>query len=941
MDTFKWLVPLLLIWPAIKLVQLLSIVRILRGLRFGEEPIERLDDAAVPGWFREATRALADELVALGFSVRFVSIRRSVLGPCFDEHGLVLVDGSGSISATVRMHASAAREGAAYVNFLTVLDDGRLLATASHRELQVAPLPSDIELELHTNAPAHALLERHRSRVDRASSAGRAPVAIDDETFLARERAFASLELERLRAAGMAEPAHATAPTANPALVLRWGAAFSFARKILASAVAETKAAKAAKAGKPPLDASASPPSPVPSLSEASRTEIELRHYRQLNALQDLRFSWLPKALLMIATLVLFVLALRWTFTPALGLVLVAALAFHEAGHLLGMRLFGFKDTQLLFLPFLGGVAVARDRLVLAPWKHLVILFLGPLPGIFVGVALLAWSGAPETPELVREAGFLVLIFNAFNLLPILPLDGGQIMDVALVSRFPRLRVLFLVFSGLGLVGVGFAASSVLLTLLGVFMLLRLPTEWKQAGVVKTLRRRLPPAPSEELVVRQLLPELRRVFAPALGAPQRLQSVRALEERIRRPRPGLGAVAFAVAGYVGTLVLALALAFVVNVRRGERQVAEARARAAEAGVLAVAGPVFDAVPDAENAALPLLELQALFADKWNPSLLSKEERERAGDLLADADARPAFAPPRDTDAAGSIAGLHGLRFAYVALAAEARERLRYDDPAGALRLVAHGLSALRHVRRLPDEWTRDHDRESREELWAVAEEALAQGAPLSESQLEAFVAATDEAALLEHAHSAILRSRIEDARWFEDTDSGEDVPPFFNALLRFFLRLSPGHFTAQAEHHDGTVALDRALREIRAGRWPEQKSPTETALPAASPDDDLLASVAWEIDQLADDIAAQRVVRAGLALRRQIAASAELPATAAEITAPWPLAPAENPRTREPVRLEARGRFLVLTLPRFAPFETFADGSAEHSWRVLPPNAER
>ena len=52
-----------------------------------------------------------------------------------------------------------------------------------------------------------------------------------------------------------------------------------------------------------------------------------------------------------------------------------------------------------------------------------------------MGVALLLWPVSPASTEFVREAGYLLLIFNAFNLLPILPLDGGQIMDVALVSR--------------------------------------------------------------------------------------------------------------------------------------------------------------------------------------------------------------------------------------------------------------------------------------------------------------------------------------------------------------------------------------------------------------------------------------------------------------------------------------------------------------------------
>ncbi len=936
MDALKWLLPALLFFPAIKLIQIISAVRILRGLRFGEEPIEKQEADDLPGWFREAATPLADQLAALGFTPRFVVLKRSLLGSVFDTHSWCFGDASGHTLAVLRLHASAAREGAAYVTFHTPLPNGRDLVTLGHRELEITAPPAEQEIELHAGLALPDLLARHRDRIEQSIAAGVAPQILSDDELLARDRTLLAAVHARLIASGRVCPAPAKGPELPATWMLTWRAALVTARSILRAARSEGQKAKMAPRAVAVI--------PQPPLTEETRTEIELRHYRQMLLLQDLRFSWMPKALFMVVTLAFFALALHWTFSPGMGLVLIAALTFHEAGHLLGMRLFGYKDTQLLFLPFLGGVAVGRDRLVLAPWKRLVILFLGPLPGIFAGIGILLWSGMPGVSAFWREAGILVLVFNAFNLLPILPLDGGQIMDVALVSRFPRLRVVFLLLSGLGLIGVGYASSSLLLQIVGGFMLFRLPSEWKQAAVVKTLRRELPPAADEDLVLRRLLSELRRVFAPAMGAVQRIQQARVLEERIRRPRPGFGTIAFAAAGYVLPPVLGMGLAFFINVQRGERLVSEARERVASAGLLESPTPAHAMIAAEQNAALPLIELDTLFLEKWSPANTSAEDRAQAIELFAKADARPSFAIPSGFESSGEPPGLQGVSFAYAALATEARERLRYRDYSGALGLAARGLSVLRHLRQSPGAWNCDYDREAREALWTVVEEALAQGAPLTEPQLAVFVAATDETALLTHAHAALLRSRIDSARWLGKSESGEETPRYLATLVRFSIRLSPGYFSRQVGYYDDTITLDRALRKIRDGLWSDTTSESADQRAAETEGDaeerEAWTQVGWELARLADDVAALRLARAGLALHRRLSETPNLPATAQELTAPWPMPPMEAPDTRDPITLSIRGGFAVLALPRSGPLLSMSESSAEHTWRVPLPKTD-
>src|SRR5690348_9012590 len=59
--------------------------------------------------------------------------------------------------------------------------------------------------------------------------------------------------------------------------------------------------------------------------------------------------------------------------------VLVAVVLFHEAGHALGMRWFGFRDVRMFFIPFFGAAVSGRPRGA-AAWKDAVVSLLGPLP---------------------------------------------------------------------------------------------------------------------------------------------------------------------------------------------------------------------------------------------------------------------------------------------------------------------------------------------------------------------------------------------------------------------------------------------------------------------------------------------------------------------------------------------------------------------------------
>jgi Zn-dependent protease len=116
--------------------------------------------------------------------------------------------------------------------------------------------------------------------------------------------------------------------------------------------------------------------------------------------------------------------SLIWGWKFAAGFV--ALLFVHEMGHVIQMRREGVKPSWMVFVPFLGaavgarslgGSALAEARIGLA----------GPILGSLATAALLPIASATGDDYWTALA-FVGFFLNLFNLLPIVPLDGGRAM---------------------------------------------------------------------------------------------------------------------------------------------------------------------------------------------------------------------------------------------------------------------------------------------------------------------------------------------------------------------------------------------------------------------------------------------------------------------------------------------------------------------------------
>ena len=104
----------------------------------------------------------------------------------------------------------------------------------------------------------------------------------------------------------------------------------------------------------------------------------------------------------------------------------VALLFVHEMGHYIQLRREGVTPGRMIFIPLLGAVVSARSFGGSALAEARVGLA-GPILGSIGALAVALWAIAADS-DMLRALAFTGFFLNLFNLLPVVPLDGGRAM---------------------------------------------------------------------------------------------------------------------------------------------------------------------------------------------------------------------------------------------------------------------------------------------------------------------------------------------------------------------------------------------------------------------------------------------------------------------------------------------------------------------------------
>jgi Zn-dependent protease len=194
--------------------------------------------------------------------------------------------------------------------------------------------------------------------------------------------------------------------------------------------------------------------------------------------------SWIKTILSIILFIATFMLVFNDQFTFIL--ILVICLFVHELGHFLMMKLFGYQNVKMIFVPLMGAFVQGKKRKY-SQFQSLLVVAAGPFPGMLIGTGfMLLFFNTHYDLLLVISIVFLAL--NLINLLPLDPLDGGQLFKFLLQKHSDLFLLIFAFISSLFLIAIGFFIENWYLMGFGFFMAFRVRNLQKNYFLRKILR---------------------------------------------------------------------------------------------------------------------------------------------------------------------------------------------------------------------------------------------------------------------------------------------------------------------------------------------------------------------------------------------------------------------------------------------------------------------
>lgn len=200
-----------------------------------------------------------------------------------------------------------------------------------------------------------------------------------------------------------------------------------------------------------------------------------------------------------ITSLALYLLIGYYFFSAnwMLVLILTGIVIFHEMGHFIAMKIYNYQELGIFFIPLLGAYASGTKREV-SQKQSAIILLAGPMPGIIVGILLYfitkdRYMDMPyQSFNLLRSTATLLIFLNVLNLLPIYPLDGGQLLNRLFLDDTNFIGKIFVVISALALgylvARLGMASPYFyVLLFFPVTMLMRLATDNKHDKLTREI----------------------------------------------------------------------------------------------------------------------------------------------------------------------------------------------------------------------------------------------------------------------------------------------------------------------------------------------------------------------------------------------------------------------------------------------------------------------
>jgi len=234
------------------------------------------------------------------------------------------------------------------------------------------------------------------------------------------------------------------------------------------------------------------------------------------------------------------------------ALTIIPILLVHELGHLAAMKAFGYRNVSIFFIPFFGALT-SGIRTDPSRSKDAIVSLSGPAVGIAVSI-LVAYVNKFHHSKILISFAIYGLTINLFNLLPILPFDGGKFWDSVLASRNHVLSIAFKALTVAALLAVGAKFEDWIFLLLAFSIGMQVREQWieRKASRLVTFRNRH----VEEITREQIRSALAAVEELTQDSDPQKRIARIVERTVRLcqnlsvPPAGAAFTAISILGYL-------------------------------------------------------------------------------------------------------------------------------------------------------------------------------------------------------------------------------------------------------------------------------------------------------------------------------------------------------------------------------------------------------
>lgn len=316
--------------------------------------------------------------------------------------------------------------------------------------------------------------------------------------------------------------------------------------------------------GAPPSQPATLGPGAIAGMAHDHGVDADVRAFAEQRALlRGAPASARRKWLVFLVTGLLFLLVGGWWMSWSLVAIVLAVVALHEGGHYLAMKLTGYSNLSVFFLPGLGGLAMG-EKPHATPFEKVLVYLAGPVPGIaLAGTAF--WASAAgywSAPAWLNEFLLVSLAINYLNLLPLVPLDGGRVMETLVFAHHPRLRFVFAALCCGLLFGLGMALDDMVLRVVAVAIALSLPSQWRRMQLDQAIARDSQSTLDEHQALTHIFTALQQVRFRTWSFAQRSAAATALLPELMGRRAHAGEAIFGMLVYGACLLGPVGMALV-------------------------------------------------------------------------------------------------------------------------------------------------------------------------------------------------------------------------------------------------------------------------------------------------------------------------------------------------------------------------------------------